>query len=138
PMWCAGKRVGFLTLEAASNRMYWSDNDIALARTAAQILANAIERQRGELGRQALEARLQQAQRLESIGTLAGGIAHEFNNILGAILGYAELALSILGSGSRAERHVQRIMTAGQRAQTVISQILTFSRGGKRQLELVS
>src|SRR5262249_15852018 len=61
-----------------------------------------------------------------------------FNNILGAILGYAELALSILGSGSRAERHVQRIMTAGQRAQTVVSQILTFSRGGKRQLELVS
>ena len=138
PMWSGGKQVGFLTLDAASIQKHWSVDDIVLSRTAGEIFANAIERQRGEAEREMLGARLQQVQRLEAIGTLAGGIAHEFNNILGAILGYAELALSILGNGSRAERHVQGIMTAGERAQAVIKQILTFSRRGKRQLELVS
>ena len=68
----------------------WRDGDIALLRTAAEIFANAIERARTETEQEALEARLAQAQRLEAVGTLAGGIAHEFNNILGAILGYAE------------------------------------------------
>jgi signal transduction histidine kinase/ActR/RegA family two-component response regulator len=83
------------------------------------------------------EARLQQAQRLEAIGTLAGGIAHEFNNILGAIFGYAELALSALSSGGRAERHVRGILTSAERAQAVINRILTFSRRSERQPRLV-
>jgi len=133
PMWCAGKRVGFLTLDVVSGQKHWADDDIALLRTAGEIFANAIERQRGESERKTLEARLHQAQRLESIGTLAGGIAHEFNNILAAIFGYAELALANLGSRSRAQRHVRRIMTAGERAQAVIHQILTFSRRGERR-----
>jgi signal transduction histidine kinase len=133
PMLCAGQRVGFLTLDAVSGRKHWPDDDIALSRTAGEILATAIERQRGEADRESLELRLQQAHRLESIGTLAGGIAHEFNNILAAVLGSAELALSTLGRGSHAERHVQRIMTAGARAQAVVQQILTFSRRGERR-----
>jgi len=137
PMWCAGKRVGFLILEVVSGQKPWADDDIALLRTAGEIFANAIERRRGESERKALETRLHQAQRLESIGTLAGGIAHEFNNILAAIFGYAELALANLGSGSRAERHVRRIMTAGERAQAVIHQILTFSRRGERRSRAV-
>jgi signal transduction histidine kinase/ActR/RegA family two-component response regulator len=133
PMWCAGKRVGFLTFDVVSGQKHWADDDIALLRTAGEIFANAIERQRSESERNTLEARLHQTQRLESIGTLAGGIAHEFNNILAAIFGYAELALANVGSGSRAERHVRRIMTAGERAQAVIHQILTFSRRGERR-----
>src|SRR5262245_27522526 len=137
PMWSAGKRIGFLTLDAVAGRKHWPD-DIELSRTAGEILANAIERQRSESEREVLEARLHQAQRLESIGTLAGGIAHEFNNILGAIFGYTELALATLGSGNRAERHLQGIMTAGTRAQAVINQILTCSRRGERRPRLVS
>jgi signal transduction histidine kinase/ActR/RegA family two-component response regulator len=137
PMWCAGKRVGFLTLDAVAHRKHWPDHDIALARTAGEILANAIERRRSESERETLETRLQQAQRLESIGTLAGGIAHEFNNILAAIFGYAELALTTLDSGSRAERHVRRIMIAGERAKAVIDQILTFSRRSERRVKAV-
>jgi signal transduction histidine kinase/ActR/RegA family two-component response regulator len=133
PMWCAGKRVGFLTLEAVSSRKHWPDADIALSRTAGEIFANAIERRRNDSEREMLEAQLHQAQRLESIGTLAGGIAHEFNNILAAIVGYAELALSTLGRDSRTKRHMQGILTAGERAQAVINQILDFSRRGERR-----
>jgi signal transduction histidine kinase/CheY-like chemotaxis protein len=133
PMWCAGKRVGFLSLATVSWQKPWDEDDAAFTRSVAEILANAIELQRSELDRQALEARLQQGQRLESIGTLAGGIAHEFNNILAAILGYAELTLSSLKRGSRAERHVQNILTAGERAQAVINKILAFGRRSERR-----
>jgi signal transduction histidine kinase/ActR/RegA family two-component response regulator len=137
PMGFPGKPVGFLALDAISGKKHWPDDDIALSRTAAEIFANAIERQRSESERDMLEARLHQAQRLESVGTLAGGIAHEFNNILAVIFGSAEMALSTLGGGSRAERHVQRIMTAGKRAQAVIDKILTFSRRTERRPRLV-
>jgi signal transduction histidine kinase/CheY-like chemotaxis protein len=137
PMWCAGRRVGFLMLDVAFGRRNWPDEDIALLRTAGETFANAIERHRNEREREALEARLHQAQRLESIGTLAGGIAHEFNNILGAIFGYAELALSTLSGRSRARRHVQGILTSGERAQAVIRQILTFSRRSARSPRLI-
>jgi signal transduction histidine kinase len=137
PMWSAGKRIGFLTLDAVAGRKHWPD-DIELSRTAGEILANAIERQRSESEREMLETRLHQAQRLESIGTLAGGIAHEFNNILGAIFGYAELALATVGKGSRARRHLQGILTAGERAQAVINKVLAFSRRSERRVGLIS
>jgi signal transduction histidine kinase/CheY-like chemotaxis protein len=76
---------------------------------------------------------LHEAQRLQAVGTLAGGIAHEFNNILGAILGHCEMALAALKRASPARRNVEQAMTAGQRAATVIDQMLTFSRRRERQ-----
>jgi signal transduction histidine kinase/CheY-like chemotaxis protein len=133
PMWCAGERLGFLALDAVTDRKNWPDDDIALLRTAAEIFANAMARERTESERQGLQARLDQSQRLEAIGTLAGGIAHEFNNILGAILGYGEMTLAELRRGSPARRHVGQIMKAGQRAQRVVEQVLTFGRRRERQ-----
>jgi signal transduction histidine kinase/ActR/RegA family two-component response regulator len=133
PMGLAGKRIGYLTLETISAEKHWSDDDIALLRTAGEIFANAIEREQSEAERQALEARVHQAERLEAIGTLAGGIAHDFNNILGAILGYCEIALEMLNKPSAPRRHVQQIMKAGKRAQGIVDQILTFSRRSDQQ-----
>src|SRR3546814_3376257 len=70
---------------------------------------------------------------MEAVGTLAGGIALDFNNILGAVLGYAEMALATLPGNSRARRHVRQVMKAGRRAEGVVQQILAFSRRDDRE-----
>lgn len=74
------------------------------------------------------ERQFRQSSRMEAIGTLAGGIAHDFNNILTAILGYTELALATVSKGSRTQRNLQEVLTAGHRAKHLVLQILTFSR----------
>jgi signal transduction histidine kinase len=77
-----------------------------------------------------MERQLRQAQRLEAMGTLAGGIAHDFNNILGAILGYGEMALRGAPKGSRLQRDLDSIMTAGERGRALVDRVLAFSRSG--------
>jgi signal transduction histidine kinase len=133
PMRVAGECLGVLALDAVTEKKRWQDDDVALLRTAAEIFANAIARESSEIEREALQARLNQSQRLEAIGTLAGGIAHEFNNILGAIRGYGEMALGKLRKDSRARRYVEQIMKAGERAQDVVEQVLAFGRRRERQ-----
>ena len=74
------------------------------------------------------ERQFRQSSRMEAIGTLAGGIAHDFNNILTAILGYTELGLASVPEGSRTQRNLQEVLTAGHRAKHLVLQILAFSR----------
>jgi len=88
------------------------------------------EQRRAEDDRRRLEASLLQAQKLEAMGTLAGGVAHDFNNILGAVLGYGELAQNAAPSGSPLRRYVDSMMSAGQRAKSLVERILAFSRSG--------
>ncbi|MBB5464971.1 PAS domain S-box-containing protein [Paraburkholderia sp. CI2] len=80
--------------------------------------------------RRRLEDQLRQSQKLEALGTFAGGVAHDFNNILGAILGYGERALSVLGEGTPERRYVDQMTRAGDRARLLVERILTFSRSG--------
>jgi PAS domain S-box-containing protein len=83
-----------------------------------------------EQQRRHLEQQLRQSQKLEALGTFAGGVAHDFNNILGAILGFGERALSLLGEGTSERRYVEQVMKAGDRARLLVERILTFSRSG--------
>ncbi len=78
--------------------------------------------------RRRLEAQLQQARKMEAIGTLAGGVAHDFNNILTPIIGYTEILLGEMESGRREKFFLQEIFGAARRAQDLVKQILTFSR----------
>jgi two-component system, cell cycle sensor histidine kinase and response regulator CckA len=75
-----------------------------------------------------LGERLRQSQKIESIGTLAGGIAHEFNNILSIIIGNTELALCEVSEQSMAADHLQEIRSASLRAKDVVNGILSFAR----------
>jgi PAS domain S-box-containing protein len=78
--------------------------------------------------RKRLEEDLKQFQKMQSIGTLASGIAHEFNNILAAMLGYTELSQDDLPQQSPAWHNLQAVRTAGMRAKELVRQILAFSR----------
>jgi PAS domain S-box-containing protein len=83
---------------------------------------------REEEERLRLEERLRQAQKMESIGLLAGGIAHDFNNLLTAIGGYAELSLLELADEHAARGSIEQIARAADRAASLTSQLLAFSR----------
>jgi signal transduction histidine kinase/CheY-like chemotaxis protein len=136
PMWSGGKRLGFFSLDRTVAELPWSNEDIILLRAAGEIFANAIERERAQSEREALEARLQHTQRLEAVGTLAGGVAHEFNNVLGAVRGYSELAITELTGNDQVRRCLRQILVAGERAQRVVDQILAFSRRGERKCQV--
>ncbi|MGE4079600.1 MAG: two-component system VirA-like sensor kinase [Reyranella sp.] len=138
PLGRPGSRIGLLGFDMTRREKRMADDDIALLRMVGEIFVNAIDRQHGETEREALEMRLRRAQRLEAVGTLAGGIAHNFNNILSAILGYTEMALAQLPRHSRTFRHVQEARNAGERARDIVDQILTFGRRVERRRQHVS
>lgn len=85
-----------------------------------------------------LESRMRKTQRLETIGTLAGGIAHDFNNILTPIMGYAEMGLLALSGDDPQHEFFSEIVSAAERAQNLVSQILTFSRAQESTPSVVS
>lgn len=88
-----------------------------------------------EAQRAALELKLQHAQRMESIGILAGGIAHDFNNILFPIMGYAEMTMSLVPPESRARNNLQKIVKSAERAKSLATQILSFTRAEEEKLK---
>ena len=86
------------------------------------------ERKHAEEEREKLRHQLAQAQKMESIGRLAGGVAHDFNNMLSVILGYAELALDRVSPDDPLHEDINEIQTAGRRAADVTRQLLAFAR----------
>ncbi len=75
-----------------------------------------------------LQDQLNQAQKMESVGRLAGGVAHDFNNMLSVILGHAELAMALVGAGHRVTEDLQEIQKAAQRSADLTRQLLAFAR----------
>ncbi len=78
--------------------------------------------------RRELEARIRQSQKMEAIGRLASGVAHDFNNLITVITGYSDLLANCLGTGHAALEFVDEIRKAGERAASLTRQLLAFSR----------
>ena len=95
---------------------------------AASVARDISARIRAEAERRVLEARLSQAERLETVGQLAGAVAHDFNNLLGVILGCAEMLAEEVPEASGPRADVERILGAAQRAARLTRQLLIFAR----------
>ena len=117
----------------------WSDDGKPIGFTG--VTRDITERKHAEAERARLSAQLAQAQKMESVGRLAGGVAHDFNNWLTVINGYSSLVLSGLTSADPLREQVQEILKAGERAAGLTRQLLAFSRKQMlqpRQLDLNS
>lgn len=92
------------------------------------IVQDVSERRQAEEQRQRLQEQLLQAQKLESVGRLAGGVAHDLNNLLSPILGYSEMLQAELGGEVRQRDYVGTIFEAAIRARDLVRQLLAFGR----------
>jgi PAS domain S-box-containing protein len=101
---------------------------VAPIRNAGGKITHFVAIQRDITARKRLEAQLSQSQKMETVGRLAGGIAHEFNNILTAIIGQSELLLGDLPAGSPLAKNATEITKAADRAATLTRQLLAYGR----------
>jgi PAS domain S-box-containing protein len=101
---------------------------LTMAADICRQLGQFIERKKAEAALHLSEELLQQSQKMEAIGRLAGGVAHDFNNILTAITGYSDLALRRIEPNDPLRRNVEEIKKAALKAATLTNQLLAFSR----------
>lgn len=111
-------------LEAGADGFFQKpvDKSELTAQVNMALRINRLENEKAEL-----KQRLQRAQKMEAIGTLAGGIAHEFNNILFPIIGYTEMCMLDIPENSKAYNNLAAVLKAAERAKELIQQIQNFS-----------
>ena len=116
--------MGFDTCRPERDKVF----PLSVLRLAGDAVANALEREFLERDRARLTTRLERARRMQTIGSLASGIAHNFNNIISAILGYSEIVEAQLTRGTKLAQHIDEIRKAAERGRDLIDGILTFGR----------
>ena len=129
-----GTVLGFDALHAGALAQHC---EVPLFRMAFDAIANAVGRINLEREKERLQANLSQARRMETIGAFASGIAHNFNNIVGAILGHTEMADARVRSGRQPAANLAEIRRAGERARELVDQILRFGSRSDRRRERV-
>ncbi len=119
----------------ADGSTFWGELRVKFLRDASGalvgsqgVLRDISERRRSEQERLALEERLREADKLQAIGQLAGGVAHDFNNQLSAIMGFAEIIQHEGGSSAGVRGYAGNILLAAQRSADLTSKLLAFAR----------
>lgn len=92
------------------------------------VIYDITDRKQAENERNKLQAQLVQAQKMESVGRLAGGVAHDYNNMLSVIIGHTEMALDKVGANDELHTDLEEIMAAARRSADITRQLLAFSR----------
>jgi PAS domain S-box-containing protein len=119
---------GRLVNRRRDGTQYTEEATISPVRDPSGTVTNFVAVKRDISGQLALESQLRQAQKMESVGRLAGGVAHDFNNMLQVILSYASLASSSLGPGHAAAGFMGQIRRAAERSAELTQQLLAFAR----------
>jgi PAS domain S-box-containing protein len=128
PLIANGQVLGVLAVRA---RVPFTDVTLAALEAVTDSIAVGIDRRRVELARASLEDQLRRADKLQAIGELAGGVAHDFNNMLAVITSYTELVISDLPVGDPRREDLEEVRHATDRACALTRQLLAF---GRRQL----
>ena len=95
------------------------------------------DRKRAEAEKRRLEERLRRAEKMEALGQLAGGVAHDLNNVLGVLSGYSELLLAEIPEGQKSRRHVEKILQSTEKGAAIIQDLLTLARRGVISEEVI-
>ncbi len=111
-------RLNGMIVERDGESYIWSSVEDIIALKEAEVEKNLLTEQ------------LRQSQKMEAIGTLAGGVAHDFNNILSAVIGYTELTRRNPNCDAKSSENLGHVLTAADRARDLVKQILMFSRKG--------
>ena len=114
-----------------------SPRELSGLEMAAKMVALAIERGRAEQTLRETEDHLRQAAKMEAIGVLAGGVAHDFNNMLAVMQGNAELALDMLPEGTKVRPLLSEILAASEKSHELCNQMLAYAGRGSRSTHLL-
>ncbi|MHB1024186.1 MAG: ATP-binding protein [Desulfobacteria bacterium] len=119
----------FEKLKLQSDKLRQANRDLA---------REAVERQLAAEERRALEERLNRSEKMEALGTLAGGVAHDMNNVLGVLSGYSELLQEEIPEGSPLKHYVNNILSSSEKGAAIIQDLLTLARRGVRVSEVLN
>uniref|UniRef100_UPI004055A82A PAS domain-containing sensor histidine kinase n=1 Tax=Candidatus Electrothrix sp. TaxID=2170559 RepID=UPI004055A82A len=128
------KDGGLISVDITSEHFYLGSRSVHVS-----AIRDITELRKAEAEREKLHAQLNQAQKMESVGRLAGGVAHDFNNMLGVILGHTELALLEADETHELHGDLKEIQKAAKRSADITKQLLAFARKqtiSPRQLDL--
>jgi signal transduction histidine kinase len=135
------RTLGLMILEGTQQNYSLTNSDINLLLGISSNIASAMinaERKRTKNEKLHLENQLQRSQKMEAIGTLAGGVAHDLNNILSGILSYPELILMELPQDSPLRKPLETIHESGRKAAAIVQELLTLARRGVAVSEVVN
>jgi PAS domain S-box-containing protein len=124
----------FIWVQASSQAIFKEGRFLGLRGT----LTDIHDRKVAEEEHRNLQERLVRAEKMEALGTLAGGVAHDLNNVLGGIVGYSELLLREAGGNQRLGKYADGVLKSSQKAAAIINDLLTLSRRGVPVSEVVN
>ena len=128
PILEAGRSIGFIGFDSIRQTYVYSEHELGLLRIFAELLVNIRMRKRVEEDQIQLESRLMQSQKMDSIGRLAGGVAHDFNNMLTVILGRVEMALDQAARQPPLLANLEEIRKVAENSISLTQQLLAFAR----------
>jgi signal transduction histidine kinase len=144
PLISVNEVIGSLIFRSTKLKAY-TEQDLHLAEKIGMQVAGAITNAKlfndlsnTEKSLRESEERLHRAEKMEALGQLAGGVAHDLNNILGILTGYSELLLDEIPEGHRSRGHVEKILRSTEKGAAIIQDLLTLARRGVTASEVIN